>query len=136
MSTEQLDQHSLIAGRTFPWHEVYVPDDDAAVKFYTEALGFGTMEFDMGSGSPYKMLTVNGAPVAGIQSTNNPQMADTPPHWAVYLGVDDVDGRVAACVALGAEVVVPAMDVPTVGRMAMIKDPQGACLWLYKSSHG
>lgn len=131
-----MDQHALTSGKTFPWHELYVPDEAAASQFYTEALGFGTQDHTMADGTNYRMLTKDGQGVCGIWSTNNPQMQGTPPHWAVYVAVDDVDARVAKCVALGASVVVPAMDIPDVGRMSMIADPQGAHLWLYKSAHG
>ncbi|MEG0172581.1 MAG: VOC family protein, partial [Aeromonas sp.] len=31
-------------------------------------------------------------------------------------------------------VVVPPMDIPTVGRMALIADPQGAHIWLFTSA--
>jgi len=57
-----------------------------------------------------------------------------PPHWAVYIGVDDVDARLAKCVELGATVLVEPMDVQTVGRMALIQDPQGATFWLFKDA--
>ena len=135
MSNEAMDQHALNSGRTFTWHELYVPDEVAAGEFYTEALGFGTQDHAMADGSNYKMLTKDGHAVCGVWSTKNPQMEDTPAHWAVYLAVDDLDARLEKCVSLGASVVVPAMDIPEVGRMAMIADPQGAHIWLYKSAH-
>jgi predicted enzyme related to lactoylglutathione lyase len=132
MSTETLDQHAINVGRTFCWHEVYAPDLEAAVDFYTKALDFGTQEMDMGPIGTYRMLTRNGQTVAGMLGTNSPEMAHVPPHWAVYLAVDDVDARLAKCTELGATVVVPPMDIPTVGRMALIQDPQGAHIWLFK----
>jgi len=54
----------------------------------------------------------------------------TPPHWNVYFNVEDVDASVAKAEELGAKSAVPAMDVPGVGRMAMVGDPQGAMFWL------
>lgn len=84
----------------------------------------------------YTMLKVNGTSVAGVMETTGPDMEHVPPHWAVYHAVDDVDARVAKCVELGATIVVPAMDVPNVGRMCLICDPQGAHLWLYKDAQG
>lgn len=121
-------------GRTFPWHELYVPDTEAAIKFYSEALGFETEAMPMGDMGTYTMFKVNGQSVAGIVQTGTEQVPEAPPHWAVYLSVDDVDARVAKCVALGGTNVVPAMDIPNVGRMALIADPQGAHIWLFKSS--
>jgi uncharacterized protein len=130
-----MDEHSLASGRTFPWHELNVPDADAAIKFYTEALDFGTQEMSMGDMGTYKMLTKNGKGVCGVMSTNDPHMPPgVPPHWATYLTVDEVDARLAKVQQLGGTVVVPAMDVPTVGRMALIADPQGAHIWLFKEA--
>ena len=128
MADSPADQNALSQGRNFVWHEMTTPDIEGSIAFYTGALDFGTLEMDMGEMGSYKMLTRNGAPVCGVTSTQ-PGGA---PHWAVYLAVDDVDARVAAAEGLGATVVVPAMDIPTIGRMAMIQDPQGAHLWLFK----
>ncbi len=132
MSTSTADQQSLLTGRTFVWHEVYGPDADAIVDFYTKALDFGVTDYPMGDMGVYRMLTKDGQGVAGVQATNSPEMKDVPPHWSTYLSVDDVDARVARCIELGATLVVPAMDIPTVGRMALIHDPQGAHIWLFK----
>ena len=53
-----------------------------------------------------------------------------PPHWNIYFGVEDVDATVAKAEGLGGTPAVPAMDVPGVGRMAMVTDPQGAGFWV------
>ncbi len=133
MATEtEIEQHITASGKTFPWHEVYAPDEQAAIDFYTKALGMGTTDFDMGPEGKYHMLTANGTGVAGVMSTKKLDHPGVPPHWAVYMAVDDVDKRIAKCKELGATVVVEPMDIPKVGRMALIADPQGAHLWLFK----
>ena len=126
-----MENFALAVGNTFVWHEVYAPDADAAVSFYTEALGFGSQTMEMGDIGSYTMLTKNGVPVAGVQSTSQPHMDGVPPHWATYLAVDNVDEKLEDCTAMGATIVVPPMDIPTVGRMALIADPQGAHIWLF-----
>jgi uncharacterized protein len=133
MAENPQDQHALIEGRTFVWHEVYTGDTQATIDFYTQALDFGHESMSMGEMGSYNMLTREGKAVCGIMNTNELPMQGVPPHWATYLSVDDVDARVEKCTSMGATVVVPAMDVPTVGRMALIADPQGAHIWLYKS---
>ena len=134
--SDQMDQHALASGRAFPWHELYVPDVQAALDFYTTALGMGTQDMDAGPMGTYKMLTVNGTAVAGSMSTKSDELANMniPPHWAVYMSVDDVDARLEKVKAAGGTVVVEPMDIPDVGRMALIADPQGAHIWLYKAS--
>ena len=61
-------------------------------------------------------------------------MANVHTHWATYFSVDDVDARIAKCKEMGATVLVEPMDVPTIGRMALISDPQGAAIWLFKGT--
>jgi predicted enzyme related to lactoylglutathione lyase len=51
--------------------------------------------------------------------------ADTPAHWGVTFGVDDVEATAAKVRELGGEVVAGPLDAPWT-RMAVIKDPQGA----------
>jgi predicted enzyme related to lactoylglutathione lyase len=51
--------------------------------------------------------------------------ADTPAHWNVTFGVDDVEATAAQVADLGGEVVAGPLDAPWT-RMAVIKDPQGA----------
>lgn len=135
MATETMEQHALNTGRTFCWHELYVPKAQEAIDFYTNALDFGTEDMPMEGGKTYRMLTRGGQGVAGVWgTTENEEMKDAPPHWTTFLSVDDVDARLGKCKALGATVVVPPMDVPKVGRMALIKDPFGAMIWLYKEA--
>jgi len=132
--SEAANQAALIQGQTFVWHEIYSANSDAIIDFYTKALDFGTMEMPMGEMGTYKMLTRGGQPVCGVQGTEGTHMEMMPPHWSTYISVDDVDARLALCVDLGATIMVEPMDVPTVGRMALIKDPNGATVWLFKSA--
>ena len=50
------------------------------------------------------------------------------PTWVPYVTVADVDALVKKVVSLGGKVHMPPTDIPTVGRFAVIKDPQGATL--------
>lgn len=131
-----MSEHATAVGKTFPWHELYSADAAASSAFYRDALGFHAESMDMGEMGNYPMLIANGMPVAGVmQTAGNPEMENVPPHWAVYLAVEDVDARLAKCTELGATVMVPPMDVPTVGRMALLQDPQGATFWIYKAEN-
>jgi predicted enzyme related to lactoylglutathione lyase len=51
-----------------------------------------------------------------------------PPNWGCYVTVDDVDATARKAVELGGKVVHCPQDIPGVGRMAVIVDPQGAAL--------
>ena len=129
MAENTSDQNALSQGRNFVWHELYTPSLEGSLDFYQKALGFGTQSMDMGE-MQYTMFTRNGAPICGVMDFKTIGM-EVPPHWAVYLSVDNVDSSLEAVTANGGSIVVPAMDVPTIGRMALIADPQGAHIWLF-----
>jgi predicted enzyme related to lactoylglutathione lyase len=84
---------------------------------------------DMGIG-PYTMFEVGGQPVGG---TIAPPMPGMPNHWHVYFGTDDADATAAKAAELGGSVVAPPFDTP-VGRMAVLRDPQGAMFSIIKTA--
>ena len=104
------------------WNELVSPDLPTATRFYEEVLGVSWQTRSMQAGD-YTLLVVGDRPVGGAM----PPMADgVPPHWNVYFNVTSVDETVAGAERLGGRVVAPAFDVPEVGRMAVLADPQGA----------
>jgi predicted enzyme related to lactoylglutathione lyase len=52
----------------------------------------------------------------------------------MYIGVDDVDACVAAIVSDGGSVQLAAFDIPNVGRIAMVTDPEGAPLYVMRGA--
>lgn len=110
----------------FSWSELMTPDPASASAFYAALFGWTVEAMDMGTG-PYHVLKAGGEAVGGIMSMP-PGSRDMPPAWGCYVTVDDVDATLARCTAMGGRVVVPPMEVPQVGRMAVIQDPQGAML--------
>ncbi|MCW2842231.1 MAG: hypothetical protein JWN22_147 [Nocardioides sp.] len=105
------------------WNELTTPDLATATKFYSDVLGVSWEAMAMDGGGDYTCLVVDGRQVGGAMP---PQMEGVPPHWNVYFNVTDVDATVAQAGELGGSVVAPAFDVPGVGRMAFLSDPQGA----------
>ena len=51
---------------------------------------------------------------------------EVPAFWLTYFGVADCDASVAKAQELGASVTAPPMDIPGVGRFAVLSDPHGA----------
>jgi len=62
----------------------------------------------------------------------SPEMGDMPAGWSTYVTVNDVDESAEKATGLGAHVFMPAMDVPTVGRMAGIASSQGVTFYVIK----
>ena len=50
----------------------------------------------------------------------------SPLQWFTYIGTPNVDATVRQAVELGGRVMRPAWDIPNVGRIAFLQDPQGA----------
>ena len=126
-------QGSEVRGDDFAavWNELVTPDVAAGKKFYSDVLGVTWEDMSM-EGMTYSVLTTaDGQQWAGA-FTPGDDMPPMPPHWNTYLAVPDVDAAVAKVTELGGNVFAPAFDVPTVGRMAMVADPQGGMFWLMK----
>ena len=105
------------------WNELVSPDLATATAFYRDVLGVSWVEMPMeAGGTPYTCLVVDGRQVGGAMP---PPMDGVPPHWNVYFNVESVDDTVARATGLGGTVVAPPFDVPGVGRMAVLADPQG-----------
>jgi predicted enzyme related to lactoylglutathione lyase len=82
------------------------------------------------------MWTRGDTPVGGLMSLpDEAKKAGAPPHWLAYIGTSNVDGSVAKATSLGAQVLVPPNDIPTVGRFAVLTDPQGAVFAMYSPSN-
>ena len=75
----------------------------------------------------YTIWTLGREGRAGLYQIHElPNVVAPPPHWLNYIGTPDVDTTVRQAVELGGKVVASAADVPRVGRMAVLQDPQGA----------
>jgi len=110
------------------WNELVTPDVERAKAFYGSTFGWTAEPMEAG-GMPYTIFNVAGNAAAGATT---PPMEGIPPHWAVYFAVDDTDATVAQAKARGATVVTEALDSPA-GRMAGLRDPQGAAFWVIKT---
>jgi predicted enzyme related to lactoylglutathione lyase len=116
----------------FVWHDLMTPDPAAAKAFYTAVTGWGTLTWE-GSNPPYEMWTAGETPIGGSMRLPAEAVAGgAQPHWLAYVTVPDVDATVARAKELGAKVMREPMDIPKVGRFAVIADPQGALIAPYK----
>ncbi|MBP1850213.1 VOC family protein [Rhizobium halophytocola] len=121
----------------FIWYELVTTDPAAAADFYGKVMGW---EADpeagktLGAGD-YTVVQVPGFPmgVAGMMQLTQ-QMADNGgrPAWMGYVAVDDVEATIAAFEASGGKAHMGPADIPNVGRIAVVADPQGAIICLLK----
>jgi uncharacterized protein len=111
---------------TFGWNELATRDVPAATAFYGEVFGW-TAEKDESSGMSTYYLWKDGESVrGGLLDMNDFDVPDeAPPHWLVYFTVPDTDAAAATTRAAGGGVVNGPIDI-SVGRLAVLHDPQGA----------
>ena len=55
-----------------------------------------------------------------------------PPNWMPYVETNDVDETARVASSLGGSIVSGPMDIPGTGRIAVVRDPQGATFGIYK----
>jgi len=110
----------------FIWYELITQDLDAAIGFYSDVVGWKVLASET-PGMDYRRITADGEGVGGMMKAPDGGM---PPAWFGYVNVADVDAQVAAFETAGGKVLWPANDLPEVGRMAMVADPQGAAIYV------
>jgi uncharacterized protein len=114
----------------FVWHELLTKDPKAAVAFYTEVIGWRTQPFAKGD---YVMWVGSQGPLGGVMRLpEDAAKMGAPPHWMANVQVDDVDAATSLAKRLGGNVHKEPADIPTVGRFAVIADPQGAAISIFK----
>ncbi len=97
------------------------PDQAKAKAFYKDVLGWTIREMPMQDGSSYSSIAVGETPIGGFSP-----MPEDAGAWTIFVTVPDVDAAVSKATDAGGSVLAPPMDMPGVGRMATLTDPQGA----------
>jgi uncharacterized protein len=116
----------------FVWYELMTTDVAAAKAFYGHVIGWDSQDSGVSS-VDYTLYTMSDIPVTGMMDLpKDARAAGVPPCWIGYVGVDDVDASVVQATGLGASIHHTPTNIPTVGRFAVVADPQGATLGLFK----
>jgi uncharacterized protein len=108
----------------FCWYDLMTPDPEGAQAFYARIAGWGTTVWTRGE-----------APLGGLMELpETARAAGSPPHWLAYVSTPDVDAAAQRAAELGGNVMVPPTDIPTVGRFAVLADPQGATFAVFAAA--
>nr|WSW64821.1 VOC family protein [Streptomyces sp. NBC_00995] len=122
------------AENSLVWVELHVPDPLAAITYYTDLFGWRHAEMQT-PGMVYRVLSIaDGDQEQGSFGGVSLQGGGTNvgPRWVPYFHVADVDATVERIQDGGGAVLMPAADVPEVGRIAWVADPAGALFALLK----
>jgi len=113
----------------FSWNELMTSDEEGAMQFYSRVFGWQAADFP-GAGMKYTIWKQDGRDVGGLMKRPSD---DIPAHWVGYVTVADADATTKRAVEAGGRVLLPPLDVPSVGRIAMLQDPQGATLGVFQA---
>jgi predicted enzyme related to lactoylglutathione lyase len=115
----------------FVWDELATNDVDGAQRFYEAVFGWSTSEMgpEYGGYRIFKRAETDETGVAGVMAV---QDESTPTHWQPYVAVDDPDATTAKAKELGGSALMEPTDVPNVGRLGVLADPQGATFGIIK----
>lgn len=112
------------------WYELMTTDMKAAEAFYKDVIGWTPMPF-AAAGQPYTtFMRTSDAPAGGLMA--RPEGLNAPPFWAMYIGVPKLEAAAEQIKQLGGSECTPVITVPSVGRMQMVLDPQGAAFYIYE----
>jgi predicted enzyme related to lactoylglutathione lyase len=110
----------------YSWNELLSGDVERAKSFYAEVFGWTYEGMDMGPDGTYWVIQGGESGGLGGMMGRPAQMPSyVPDHWAVYFIVADIDAKVATTTAAGGNVMHGPEDVPGIGRIATVTDPQG-----------
>ena len=128
------------AAGTFCWCDLATKDIDKAKGFYADVLGLESKGIPMPGDEPgtYTMWVVAGGELGGARTlAPEEEAAGVHSFWGTYIAVEDVDAIATKTAETGGAAVHPPFDIPGVGRMAVLKDPQGAvfCVWNNSGPH-
>lgn len=117
----------------FIWYELMTTDPEGAKAFYEAVVGW-----TIGDAAPefkgYRMIGRSDGGSAGGLLPITPDMREhgAKSGWLGYINVEDVDATAASIRSAGGKVWMEPFDIPGIGRIAMVTDPQGAPFYVMK----
>jgi uncharacterized protein len=126
---DPVDSAKLPSSGNFFWHELWTDEIEDAVAFYGSLAPYQMEKITMGTQeNPIDYVIMNSQAQERGAIRENP-FEGLPPIWVNYLRVDNdeqLDGMLAKVESLGGEILVPAVDRPGGGTVAVIAGPSGA----------
>lgn len=123
------------------WTDLTVKNAEAVRAFYEAVIGWTPQPVEMETRTDYMMVASGERPTApeGMEKIAAgicnaiAEIADMPPQWLNYWGVEDLDASRAACEAHGGKLLT---EIKTHGnsRYCAISDPAGAVCGLFEQN--
>ena len=110
--------------------ELQTNDISKAKAFYSKLFDWKLEDVPMPEGFSYTLIGVGQGTGGGM--VQSMALADKPPHWLAYIGVEDVAKMTRKAKELGARVVMDKTQVGEIGWMSILVDPTGASFALWE----
>jgi predicted enzyme related to lactoylglutathione lyase len=130
---EDVERAGRPAPHTFCWDELLTTDVAACAAFYSKIFGW-SVEHDEMPGMKYTLFKrpgvkdETGADKHAAGMMQSPAGAKHPPFWLGYVAVPNADAAVEKAKSHGATVATGPLDIPNVGRFAVLLDPEKAAI--------
>ena len=119
---------------SFCWIELATSDQKAAKSFYTSLFGWDVSDSPTAPGEFYSVFKLQGRDVAAAYTLRKEHVSQgIPPHWMLYVCVENADSTANRASQLGGKVLALAFDVFDLGRMAIVQDPTGATVSIWQA---
>lgn len=113
----------------FVWSELASSDPAASKQFYCDMFGWTYADMPMPQGV-YTIFQCEGNDAAAMYQAPEGMKSS----WGVYFNAPELDAVTEKAKELGANIIMPAMDIGPPGSMSIVRDPQGVFLSLWKAN--
>jgi len=131
--------HASAPGKII-WHDLLTNDPAASKRFYRELFGWEFEEIGADAGfrddTSYSLIRHNGRLIGGMIDTVALNGRDDISQWVALMSVVDIDAAAAGFAAAGGEIVAGPRDLKRRGRIAVVRDAEGALLGLLQTRDG
>lgn len=104
------------------WTELHSTNLDADLAWLKSTLGVKVETMPMDGGGTYYILNGDNGPLGGAMAGMNP---NAPAYWLTWVEVDNADDALDRVKRHGGTAMTPVMEMPNIGRMAVVADPTG-----------
>ncbi|WP_314617846.1 VOC family protein [Streptomyces stackebrandtii] len=122
-TTQGLERTS--STNTLVWAELHVADPESVLAFYRTLFGWRWAEMEA-PGMTYRVISTAQGDQEDASFGGVAELQGEKPHWIPYFAVEDADAMARTAQGNGGSVLMPAADIPDVGRIAWLADPFGA----------
>lgn len=122
------------------WRDLLTNNPAASQRFYRELFGWEFESIGEASklkrDSSYTLIRHNGILIGGMIDTLALNGRDDISQWVVLMSVEDIDATIGTVRAAGGRVIAPATNLQSRGRLAVVRDTEGALLGLLETRDG